>query len=418
MLAFAPDRVITETELKERLSEELEKLSVRGERVLVIVPDDTRTLPMATLFRTIAAALRPKAKELQFLIALGTHPPLSREQLRAHLGSDWQRENATVLQHSWHDASTLAQVGRISREEMREISGGLLAQDVPVQVNREVLAHDLCLLVGPVFPHEVVGFSGGHKYLFPGVSGPDMVHCSHWLGALITNPKVNGHQDTPVRDLIERAADRVGTPRLGLSLVMQGDAVRGVFLGEVREAWRNAAERSAQVNITWSARSYHEVLSMAPNMYRDLWTAGKCMYKLEPVIEDGGRLVIYAPHIREISATHGTWLQEIGYHVRDYFVEQWATFAHVPWGVLAHSTHVRGIGTFRDGVEQPRVEVVLATGISQELCRKVNLGFIPASAVDPTEQEGREDEGVLVVPNAGETLWRRSDGRVPDIDHL
>ncbi len=418
MLAFAPGRVINETELEERLSEQLERLSVRGERVLVIVPDDTRTLPMPALFRIIASALRPKVKELQFLIALGTHPPLSKEQLSTHLGPDWQRENATVLQHTWQDASALAQVGRISREEMLEISGGLLAQDVPVQINREVLAHDLCLLVGPVFPHEVVGFSGGHKYLFPGVSGPDMVHCSHWLGALITNPKVNGHQDTPVRDLIERAAEQVGTPRLGLSLVMQGDALRGMFLGEVREAWRNAAERSAQVNITWSERSYREVLSMAPNMYRDLWTAGKCMYKLEPVVEDGGRLVIYAPHIREISSTHGTWLETVGYHVRDYFVEQWAKFAHVPWAVLAHSTHVRGIGTFRDSVERPRVEVVLATGIPQELCRKVNLGYMAPEAAHPAEYEGREDEGVLLVPNAGETLWRRSDGWVPDIDHL
>ncbi len=418
MLAFAPDRVIAEEELEERLREELEKLSLRGERVLVIVPDDTRTLPMPTLFRTIATALRPKVRELTFMIALGTHPPLSTEQLRAHLGPDWERQKATVVQHTWQDASTLAQVGRISREKIRAISGGLLALDVPVHINREVLAHDLCLLVGPVFPHEVVGFSGGHKYLFPGVSGPDMVHASHWLGALITNPKVNGHQDTPVRDLIEQAAEFVRTPRLGLSLVMQGDAVRGVFLGDVREAWRNAAEHSAQVNITWSERSYREVLSMAPSMYRDLWTAGKCMYKLEPVIEDGGRLVIYAPHICEISETHGTWLQEVGYHVRDYFVEQWSAFAHVPWAVLAHSTHVKGIGVYRAGVERPRVEVVLATGIPEASCRKVNLGYAAPDTVRPEDYEGREEEGVLGVPNAGETLWRRADGVVPDVDRL
>jgi hypothetical protein len=145
---------------------------------------------------------------------------------------------------------------------------------------------------------------------------------------------------------------------------------------------------------------------MSPEMYDDVWTAGKCMYKLEPVVADGGELIIFAPHVTEISYTHGKILDEIGYHVRDYFLEQWDRFKNVPRGILAHSTHVKGIGAYRDGVETPRVNVVLATRIPRERCERVNLGYLDPDSVNPTEWEGREDEGILLVPNAGEKLHR------------
>ena len=414
ILSFAPGRPIPEGELCERLGEALTQGVPRGRRVLVIVPDDTRTLPMPAIARALVEGLAPRVRELSFLVALGTHPPLSEGALRRHLGEVKVR----IHQHAWDDPRALARVGELSCEEMEEISRGLLKVSVPIEINRLALEYDLLLIVNPVFPHEVVGFSGGHKYFFPGISGPEMVNVSHWLGALITNPKVNGHKETPVREMIERAAARVPTPRLGLSLVLSGHEVMGLFLGEVREAWSAAADLSSEINIRWTDRPYHTVISVAPAMYRELWTAGKCMYKLEPVVEDGGTLIIYAPHIQEISPTHGRWLLEVGYHVRDYFTAQWEKFRKYPWAVLAHSTHVKGIGTFRGGVERPRIEVVLATGIPEEICRRINLGFRDPASIRLEELQSREEEGVLVVPNAGEKLWRLSDGTIPDIDKL
>ncbi len=417
MIGHAPGRPIGDGELRERLSEALAGLAVRGKRVLVVIPDDTRTLPMPAVFEAIATTLGAQARGLSFLIALGTHPPLTEDDLVRHLGPrrhDFPR--IQILQHRWDDPTALVQVGTVTPEEMGEISGGLLHETVPIRVNRAVLEHDFALLVGPVFPHEVVGFSGGHKYLFPGISGPEMLHASHWLGALITNPKVNGHRDTPVRALIERAAAAVPTPRAGLSLVMRGHDLIGLFVGEVREAWGKAAALSAEANIVWAERSFHTVLAMAPPMYRELWTAGKCMYKLEPVVADGGTLIIYAPALHEVSATHGKWLLKVGYHTRDYFVSQWERFRDVPWGVLAHSTHVKGIGTYREGIERPRIEVVLATGIPPQLCRRINLGYRDPGSLQP--EAYMDQKGVLAVPNAGEMLWRLKDGTVPDIAHL
>ncbi len=418
ILSYAPGRVIPEDELREKLTEGLSEVGKAGERWLAIIPDDTRTLPMQTISEVLMEDLSTKVKELAFLIALGTHPPMTEEELARHLGPGWRDAGVKVFQHAWDDPAALVRVGSIRTRRMEEISRRMLTMEVPVEINRLALEYDKLLIVNPVFPHEVVGFSGGHKYFFPGISGPHMVNVSHWLGALITNPKINGHKWTPVREMIEEAARFVSTARLGFSLVLKGHELLGMFLGEVVESWEAAADLSAQVNIRWVERPYDLVISVAPPMYRELWTAGKCMYKLEPVVADGGTLIIYAPHIREVSPTHGKWLLEVGYHVRDYFLAQWEKFEGYPWAVLAHSTHVKGIGTYRDGVERPRIEVVLATGIPEEICRRINLGYRDPSSLNPEEYKGREDEGILVVPNAGEQLYRLADGTVPDIDKL
>ena len=419
ILSYAPGRSIDTRETRNLLGEALGKIDVTGKTVLVIVPDNTRTLPMPILFETISASLSPRATAVTFLVALGTHPSLSEDELRAHLGPKLNDfANVRILQHEWDNPDALSHVGTITSAEMEEISRGLLSEEVPVTINKAVLEHDLVIILGPVFPHEVVGFSAGHKYFFPGVSGPEMVHHSHWLGALITSPKTIGHKETPVRAMIERAAELVTTPQVGISIVMRGSDLKGIFVGDVNECWSEAADLSAKENIVWVDHPFKTVVSMAPPMYWELWTAGKCTYKLEPVVADGGRVIIYAPNLTEISVTHGRLIRQVGYHTRDYFLKQWDRFKDVPRAILAHSTHVKGIGTYRDGVEHDRMEVILATGIPEDICREINLGYIDPATIDPKEFENREDEGALVVPHAGEMLFRLADGTVPDIDKL
>lgn len=419
MKALTPGRAIRRDELSSFLAEALSGVGRPGEHVLVVVPDDTRSIPMPVVFDALRASLAPRVRRLTFLIALGTHPPMTEGQLGVHLGAGWRtRSGVAVEQHDWQGSDVLRTVGTVSASGLAELSGGLLAEDVPIRINRLALEADQIVIVNPVFPHEVVGFSGGHKYFFPGIAGPEILDASHWLGALITNPKVNGHKETPVRALIEQAAKMVPTERVGVSLVMRGRGPIGVFVDDVYAAWSAAADLSAETNIAWVDRAYHTVVSVAPPMYRELWTAGKCMYKLEPVVADGGRLVIYAPHIDEISPTHGDSIRRVGYHTRDYFLAQSERFRDVPRAVLAHSTHLKGIGRYEDGVERPRIEVVLATAIPEAVCREINLGYSNPDAFDVAEFADREDEGVLVVPNAGEMLFRLADGSVPDVDAL
>jgi hypothetical protein len=125
-------------------------------------------------------------------------------------------------------------------------------------------------------------------------------------------------------------------------------------------------------------------------------------------VADGGEVVIYSPKLNEVSYTHGKLIDEIGYHCRDYFLKQWERFKHYPGGVLAHSTHVKGLGEYdaATGVETPRIQVTLATGIPEERCRRINLGYLNPASVNVEDWRGREDEGVLMVPRAGEILFR------------
>jgi nickel-dependent lactate racemase len=271
-----------------------------------------------------------------------------------------------------------------------------------------VLDYDHLLVCGPVFPHEVAGFSGGNKYFFPGLSGPSMIDFTHWLGALITNYRIILTADTPVRRAIDRAASFIPTPRHAFCGVVAPDGLAALCFGAMEDAWRRAAALSAQVHVHYVERPFRQVLAVLPTMYDELWVGGKGMYKLELVVADGGELIIYAPHMFEISRTHGMLIRQVGYHVRDYFTKQWERFKQFPWGVLAHSTHVRGLGAYdtATGVEAPRIQVTLATGISQEVCHSVNLGYRDPANIKLAAWADRETEGILVVPRAGEILYR------------
>jgi lactate racemase len=407
------DGYLTDHETEEIITRGLDGLPLDGRRVLILIPDGTRTMPLPLFFRLLVRHLRPRARALTFLIALGTHPPMREEAILKLLGLTAEERSTdyadvTVLNHDWQDPAALATLGEIPADDIAELSQGLFRQPVPVRLNRLILDYDHILICGPVFPHEVVGFSGGNKYFFPGIAGPDIINFTHWLGALITSYDIIGTKHTPVREVINRAAALLPRPRHALCSVVTHGGLAGLFVGTPEAAWSAAADLSAKVHIRWMDRPYRQVLSILPSMYDEIWVGAKGMYKTEPVIADGGEVILYAPHLREISAVHGSLIRQVGYHVRDYFVKQWDRFKHLPWGVLAHSTHLRGIGTYdvERGIEQPRIQVTLATGLPAELCREVNLGYRDPAAIDPAEWAARADPDLLVIPRAGETLYR------------
>jgi nickel-dependent lactate racemase len=412
------DRTLSEEELHGLVAAAALELGIEDKRVLTIIPDGTRTMPMAQMFRLLQEEIGEHAAVCDYLVALGTHPLMSDEQLTKLLGRSVENgrcDGARVYNHRWDMAETFVPIGTIPFGEVEEISGGLLSEGISVKINRLIFGYDQILICGPVFPHEVVGFSGGNKYLFPGISGKEMIDQTHWLGALLGSYHVIGTESTPVRELIDRAAAKTKVPVACMALVVTKEGVSGFYFGGAREAWKSAAALSAQKHIEWVDEPFRRVLAVMPEMYGDIWTAAKGMYKAEPAMMDEGEVVIYAPHITEFSATHGPHIERIGYHCRDYFVKQWKLFADVPRGVLAHSTHLRGEGAFDvgTGFERDRIRVTLATGISEERCHRMNLGYLDPAEVKMQEWLGRESEGIKVMPRAGETLYRIKKTRRP-----
>jgi len=391
-----------------------------GKRILLIIPDNTRSGPVGDIFKIIYDCLKRKVKSIDCLVALGTHQPLTEEQICTRLAitiDQRKSKYASVrfFNHEWQRSETFTSIGKISADQIQKLSEGLFREEVDVAINKLIFDYDEFFILGPVFPHEVVGFSGGHKYIFPGIAGEEIINFFHWLSAVITNPVINGNVWTPTRQVVEKAASFIKMPHKLFAIVAVEDKLKGLFIGDCIQAWEKAADLSGQVHIIYKDKPYHTILSIAPKMYDDIWTAAKAMYKLEPVAADGATLIIYAPHITEISYTHGRVLDKIGYHTRDYFLKRMEKFNGIPRAVIAHSTHVKGIGTYNNGVEKPRINVVLATGIGRQRCEKVNLGYMNPEQINIADYQNKEDQGVLVVHHAGETLYRLSSGHIPTI---
>ncbi|HMP74471.1 MAG TPA: lactate racemase domain-containing protein [Kiritimatiellia bacterium] len=384
---------------------------IDGQRILLVVPDRTRTCPLPLLFHALHDTLAPRAACVDVIIALGTHAPLPEPAILEHLGiTPAQRagpfRNVRLLNHTWNDPRHLTSIGVIPASDIAALSNHLFSIDVEVNVNRVVHHYDLLIVLGPVFPHEVAGFSGGNKYFFPGISGPEVLNFFHWLGAVITNPGIIGYKHTPVRAVIDRAAAMIPARRKAVCMVVEGKNLAALYAGDVEDAWSRAADHSARLHIRDIDPPAHTVFAVCPPMYDELWTAGKCMYKSEPAVAAGGRVIIYAPHLHRVSQAHEQTLFRVGYHTRDYFLKQWDRFKSEPWGVLAHATHVKGIGTFENGIETPRVEVLLASRITETDCRRLNLGYLDPDTLDPRTFQNREHQGILYIPQAGEILYR------------
>ena len=405
--------LLTQYETRNTLARALER-QFTNQRVLVLIPDHTRSLPLPFLFRELVEVLRD-AKQLDFMVALGTHPPLSDGSLNQLVGltaaeRSTQYARIGLLNHAWDVPTALVSLGAIEADQIRQIAGDWwhpsLPESVDIRLNKAALAYDHILILGPTFPHEVVGFSGGAKYLFPGISGPEMIAATHWLGALAGVVGTIGLKNTPVRAMIHAAVEKLTTPVTLVGLTVEGKGISGLFIGDHLSAWSAAADLSARRHIRWCEKPFQRVLSCAPKMYDELWTGAKAMYKIEAAVAVGGEVIIYAPHLDMVSRVHGQYIYEAGYHILPYFLNDWERFKHIPLGVLAHSTHLRGSGVMENGVEKPNVKVTLASQIPPADCARLNLGYLDPTSINLDDWKDREDEGILYVPKAGEILHR------------
>jgi len=405
------DQSLTHDDIRQLVAQAAAGLSLRDKRVLVIIPDGTRTMPMPLMFGLLQEEIGKQSSACDYLVALGTHPLMNEAQLSRLLGQPVANGScgaARIFNHHWERPETFIEIGEIPADDVARISRGLLSHSIRININRLLFEYDQVLICGPVFPHEVVGFSGGNKYLFPGVSSGEMIHHTHWLGALLGSYNIIGTYEASVRTLIDLAAEKVSLPVACFALVLKEKDICGIYFGPARDAWKMAAEHAAAINIHWIEQPFRRVLAVLPRMYDDLWTGSKGMYKAEPAVEEDGEVILYAPHITEASYTHKRFIDQIGYHCCEYFLKQWPRFAEIPLGVIAHSTHLRGQGSYdvERGMEHSRIKVTLATGISAKKCCALNLDYLDPNSIDFGEWQGREAERIKFIARAGETLYR------------
>jgi nickel-dependent lactate racemase len=394
------------------LIEEALQVVQRGERVLAIIPDKTRDdnthelFPIANEFLT-----RRGVASFDALVAQGTHPPMSAAQKLTKIGNTDFR--GCLFDHRWDDPDELFTLGELSAATVHELTNGLIEQAVPVSTNKLLApgVYDTVLVFGATVPHEVAGFAGGAKYFFPGVAGPELTHTTHWLGALAGIENIIGQVDTPTRRLIEAAADLIPARIISLNTVVSrndGELVTyALFTGDIRKAFRRAAEVSRQVHIRYTGRKYKRVVALLDPHYDELWVGGKASYKLGAIIEEGGELIIYAPHLTKLSETHGALIEKYGYAPLESVRDMLGVSPELRENlcIAAHLAHVAYAGRLDEqGRVVPRYQITMASGLDEETCRRVNLGYLNYRTLDYDAM--RADTNTLVVADAGRDLYQ------------
>jgi len=414
----SPESDLNEHVLHAIVEQALEGI-LHGERVLAIVPDKTRDDNTDLLFPSAIEVLNDRGlKCFDALIAQGTHPPMPDGEKRSKLGLDNHATSFSgqIFDHRWDRPEELVTLGSLSEQTVVDLTGGLITHEVPVSINRLLgpRVYDTVLVFGATVPHEVAGFAGGAKYFFPGVAGPELTHTTHWLGALAGIENVIGQVETPTRHLIESATDLIEPRVISLnSVVSRSDNDRlithALFAGDVREAFRQACRVSSEVHIRYTDRKYKRVVALLDRHYDELWVGGKASYKLGAIIEDGGELIIYAPHLTKISETHGQLIEKYGYAPLESVRDMLGVSEELRQNlcIAAHLAHVSYAGRLDEEARiVPRYQITMATGLDEATCRRVNLGYLDYKTFD--YQKLRDDEETLIVKDAGRDLYRVS----------
>jgi len=399
--------VLVESDFREVVEQALETVPAKA-KVLAVIPDTSRDDSTHILFPLIDEILRSKGVQcFDALVAQGTHPPISDAEKLEKIGL--KNFAGQIFDHEWDNADQLTSIGRIDAEVVSKASGGEFAQSIDLTINRLILLYDPILVLGATVPHEVAGFSGGAKYFFPGISGADLTNATHWIGALAGIEKIIGRIETPTRHLIELAADHINAKIINFSSSVSRNAsnelvTHALFAGDLRLSFRRAAEVSHEINIKFIDRKYNRVIAVLDKHYTELWTGGKASYKLGGVIEEGGELIIYAPHLTKISETHGAAIEEFGYAPIERIKEIVADSRELQQNLCvgAHLAHVSYSGSIADP-RKPKYKITMASGLSEPLCKKVGLGFADHETFNLSAAS--DDTETLVIKNAGRDLY-------------
>ncbi|MCX7590040.1 MAG: lactate racemase domain-containing protein [Kiritimatiellae bacterium] len=305
MLYFArgsPEENLSSEDLRNGLFTALEELGPRR-RILAVPPDFTRFHSRAgELTRFAYEYYRDRLTDV--LPALGTHSPMTPEQIRRMFGP---MPLGLFREHDWRKG--VVTLGEVPAEFVCEVSEGAIRYAWPAQVDRLVAdrRYDLILSIGQVVPHEVVGMANHNKNIFVGTGGPEGINKSHFLGAVYGMERMMGRVNTPVRRVLDYASEHFARdlPIVYVLTVVGRNAngelgVRGLFIGDDTECYRLAAELSLKVNFEMLDEPLQKVVVyLDPDEFKSTWLGNKSIYRTRMAIADGGELVVLAPGLKE-----------------------------------------------------------------------------------------------------------------------
>lgn len=416
------DGELTDEQLEEIVKESLKDFS-SVKKVLLIHPDYTRTDFSDKIIPLIYRELKNKGmSQIDSLNAGGTHREMTEIEIRKKLGFSPQINFNHFYNHEYNNPQQLITVGKISAAFVAEKTKGELSQSIPVVVNKLITEdYDLIIALSGTLPHEAAGYAGGVKVFFPGISGPEVIDLLHWAAVLIGIPRIIGTVDNPTREVINKGSsyifDKIKAPTISFNMVFEeGEKEvipKGIYTGMgyegFIETYQKAAKASSRLHIIYIDQPLKFAVQVINKSYDEIWTAGKGSYKLQSpgVMDPGGEIIIYAPHINYFHSRPemDLALRRIGYHCKDYVKKYLESNPEFSKNIAAHVINVRGTGSFDvdSGEEKFDFKVTLATGISKDICESVGLGYRNPDSIY------REDfirPGKLWIKNGGKYLYK------------
>ena len=420
-------------ELSEVVSETLDVLpAIRT--ALVIHPDYSRHDFSDSLAPILYRELAQRGlKRLDTVNAGGTHRKMTPVELEKKLGLSKSTHPLLdkMLNHEFDDPAQLEHVTDLPPEFVSEKTSGNLQEALKVDVNRLVFEpYDAIFAISGTIPHEALGYSGGTKIFFPGISGPGVIAMLHWAAVLMGIPRIIGTVDNPARDVVNAGTKEIfkkigSKPIVSLNMVYTADSSHrvipnGLFTGVDFKgfvlAHREASALSSTLHINYLSEAKHTVVQRLPEMYDEVWTAGKGSYKLQRpgVLAHGAEIILYAPHIHcfHSNKTMDAAIRQIGYHGLAYVLDFCARNPNFDKNIASHVINVRGFGSVKEGKEDFPFSVTLAMSIPPDECSAVGLGYRDPSSLKADDFTG---PGKLWIPDGGQWLYAFREPLLPPV---
>jgi len=362
---------------------------LKGCRNVLIVADDyTRTTPVQIILPRLIKELKKsgiRSGGIKILIALGTHRPMSEEEIVNKFGKEIS-EQYPMINHSWWDPSQLVHLGQTER-------------GTPIFVNRISQETDFMIGIGQIVPHRVTGFSGGGNIVQPGICGEETTGKTHWLSAQFKGREILGKIENPVKEEVERVAEKAGL-RWIINTIQDGAGrLVVVFAGDPILAYRKGAARSLQVYQAELPQDADIVVADSHPYDSELWLASKGIYASELAVKQGGVVILVSPCPEGISPSHPEVL-EFGYQPFET-VDQWVRQGKIQKiTAAAHLVHVGRV------IKERAKGIMVSRGISKSETERLGLIYArePQEALDIAFSLLGRDAKVAVLQRGGEIL--------------
>ncbi len=358
-IALEHSKVLSKAEILSKIQNSLSEINITDKRVLIICEDVTRATPLNQFFPDFLHFLQAKASSITILFALGTHRSMTFDEMIHKLGiSSEKASQIKLINHNAFDDSHLIEVGIID--------------SVPVKINRAIADSDIIITLGSVLPHRVVGFSGGAKYLCPGIANQAIIDYTHWKITCFSEAEIIGKIENPIRQILHQIAELVLTkfPKVYLSIncITLPSGIHDIFIGDFYNSYRQAAELSGTFFIK-PVEPCSSLLAYLDDKSVDFWQGAKAIYNCASVIKDGGKIVIRGQLSEKFSPTHGKIIEKFGYSNPET-IQNLVDSGEITSPVVA--SHL-----MRVSQALSRIHIFLSSeNIDPELCHSVNLGYI------------------------------------------